>query len=98
MSINNTLVQVMYRYLMHVSLYGCMYLFDHTTKTYIMAALTRFQFSEGIYFFCNILHNEKTQKYVCIIWRKIMASKGYFYDSDNDDQDDNNNLPFYYMH
>ena len=48
--------------------------------------------------FCNILHNEKTQKYVCIIWRKIMASKGYFYDSDNDDQDDNNNLPFYYMH
>ena len=64
MSINNTLVQVMYRYLMHVSLYGCIYLFDHTTKTYLMAALTRFQFSEGIYFFViyYIMKNAK----VCV--------------------------------
>ena len=32
------------------------------------------------------------------MWRKVMNSKGYFYDSDNDDQDDNNNSPFYDMH
>ena len=78
MSINNTLVQVMYRYLMHVSLYGCMYLFDHTTKTYLMAALTRFQFSEGIYFFV-IYYIMKKRKSMCALYgEKLWLVKGIF--------------------
>ena len=68
-------------------------------ETYLIAALTSSNFRRDIFF--HVLHNRKnTEKYqcVCIMWRKVMNSKGYFYDSDNDDQDNNDNSPFYDMH
>ena len=85
----------MYRYHICVLLY--MDVRSHN-ETYLIAALTSSNFRRDIFF--HVLHNRKTQKNisVCIMWRKVMNSKGYFYDSDNDDQDDNNNSPFYDMH